>query len=79
VFDELAGEGFTPMSDDDRQPEAERSAFSGICAQCREPFRGRRDKRFCRDACRAQASRLRRMQALAATIARLTALAGVKA
>ena len=33
----------------DRAPQAERSAISGICEQCREPFRGRQDKCFRRD------------------------------
>jgi len=29
----------------------------GICELCRAPFRGRQDKRFCRDACRTRFGR----------------------
>ncbi len=44
----------------DRGPQAERSAFTGICEQCRKPFsRGRPDKRFCSDACRTRFGRER--------------------
>lgn len=32
----------------------------GICETCRLPCRGRSDKRFCGDRCRAQAGRRRR-------------------
>lgn len=62
----------------DHASEAERSAFSGICEQCREPFWGRPDKRHCTDRCRAQASRARRARDVAETIARLARLAGVE-
>lgn len=41
----------------DRPPQVERSASRGICEQCREPFRGRKDKRFCSDACRTKFGR----------------------
>jgi hypothetical protein len=58
-------------------PEAERSAFSGTCAQCRKPFRGRPDKRFCRDACRTQFGRERKARETAETIATLARLSGV--
>ena len=42
---------------DVRASEAERSAFTGNCEQCGKPFRGRKDKRFCRDACRTRFGR----------------------
>jgi hypothetical protein len=46
----------------DRWPQAERSAFPGICQQCRQPFsRGRPDKRFCSDACRTRFGRERKV------------------
>ena len=61
----------------DRAPEAERSATVGICQQCGEPFRGRQDKRFCRDACRTRFGRERKAKEVQVTIARLTRLAGV--
>lgn len=61
----------------DRLPEAERSAFSGMCEQCGEPFRGRRDKRFCSDRCRTRFGRERKARELQETIARLARLAGV--
>ena len=42
----------TVESDTDRPAEAERSASSRDCAHCGHAFTGRRDKRFCSDACR---------------------------
>jgi hypothetical protein len=58
--------------------EAERSEFSGICEQCGTAYRGRTDKRFCRDACRTKFGRERKAQELQATIERLTRLAGTR-
>jgi hypothetical protein len=62
-----------------RTPKAERAACSGICEQCLEPYRGREDKRFCRDACRTRFGRERRAREMQETIARLARLAGIKA
>jgi hypothetical protein len=56
--------------------EAERSALSGNCEQCGTAFVGRRDKRFCRDACRTRFGRERKTRQLQETIARLVELAG---
>ena len=61
-----------------RALEAERSASRGCCDQCREPFRGRADKRFCSDACRTRFSREKRARAVAETIRRLSRLAGLE-
>jgi hypothetical protein len=61
-----------------RTPEAERAAFSGICEQCLEPFRGRQDKRFCTSACQTRFGRERKAREVQETIARLARLAGVK-
>ena len=62
----------------DRRTEGERSALSGgLCKQCGQPFPpGRTEKRFCSDACRARASRERRVRQLKTLIAQLTELAG---
>ena len=62
----------------DRAPQAERSAIAGICEQCAQPFRGRQDKRFCRDACRTRFGRERKAGEVQATITRLARLAGVE-
>ena len=61
----------------DLAPEAERAASSGCCQQCRAPFRGRQDKRFCSDVCRTRFGRARKARELQDTIARLAKLAGV--
>lgn len=68
-----------PSRPAERPSKAERSAISGQCEQCRELFRGRRDKRFCRDACRTRFGREKRARDLAETMARLARLAGVTA
>ena len=60
-----------------RGSEAERSASRGYCEQCGAPFRGRADKRFCRDACRTRFGRARTTRELRETISRLARLAGV--
>ena len=63
------------MTGVDRPPEAERAASSGLCEQCRQPYQGRRDKRFCRDACRTRCGRERKARALqemAEALVRLT-------
>lgn len=62
----------------DRAGDAERSAYSGHCAACGKPFEGRRDKRFCRDACRTRFGRERKAREVQETIDRLARLAGVK-
>jgi hypothetical protein len=46
-----------------RASEAERSATLGLCEQCREPFRGRKDKRFCSDRCRTTFGRAEKARA----------------
>ena len=54
----------------DRTPEVERSGPRRNCATCGTLFQGRPDKRYCSDACRTRASRERRAQEVADTIAR---------
>ena len=68
-----------PVSDADRAPRAERAAFSGICEQCREPFRGRMDKRFCCDAHRTRFGREKKAREMAELTERLVRLTRVKA
>jgi len=53
--------------------------FEGICGQCGIPFRGRVDKRYCRDACRTAFGRDRKAREHQDTISRLSRLAGVHA
>jgi len=62
----------------ERVPNPEHAASAGICEQCQTPFRGRQDKRFCRDACRTRFGRERKAREVQETIARLARLAGVK-
>lgn len=61
----------------DRPPRSERSALRGTCEQCGEPFAGRPDKRFCRDACRTAFGRDRKAREVHETIAKLAGLAGL--
>jgi hypothetical protein len=59
----------------DRRPQAERSASRGFCQQCRKPFSGRPDKRFCSDACRTRFGRERKFGQADPNTAKALALA----
>ena len=61
-------------------PQAERAAsagtVAGTCDQCGGAYRGRRDKRFCSDACRTRHGRDAKARELADLAAKLQRLIG---